>query len=103
MGRVKDGKSRVFVYYSWIVCCAAIISPFMYSLVTGWDALVRTVIVFLKCPGSLPLPSYVTSICPSSPGRMGTRVNVGIVHPHEANAWLMMRGASPVFLNLKVH
>lgn len=37
-------------------------------------------------PGNLPLPLYVTLICPVFPGMMGFLVYSGTVHPHDEKA-----------------
>ena len=49
-------------------------------------ALVRKVMDFLKCPGNLPAPLYVTFTVPVFPGNIGSCEYSGIVHPQEATA-----------------
>ena len=39
-------------------------------------------------------------ICPLSPGLIGSLGYWGTVHPHDAIAWWITNGPSPVFLNL---
>lgn len=53
----------VFAYF-----LASSMTPSMYKRVISGSPLVRTVMVFLKCPGNLPLPLYVTFISPFFPG-----------------------------------
>ena len=53
----------VFAYF-----LASSMTPSMYRRVISGSPLVRTVMVFLKCPGNLPLPLYVTFISPFFPG-----------------------------------
>ena len=50
----------------------------------------------------LPELSNVTLTSPSSPGATGVLVYSGTVHPHEADALEITKGAFPVFLNLNV-
>lgn len=60
------------------------ISPSMYNRVISTLPLVRTVILFLKCPGNFPLPLYVTSMLPFCPGAIGRLSYWGTVHPQLA-------------------
>lgn len=82
---------------------ASSIVPSMYMRVISVFPFVLRVIVFLKCPGYLPLPLYVTLIVPLSPGAMGLLVYCGTVHPQLAMAWFMTRGALPILVNVNMH
>lgn len=50
----------------------------------------------------LVLESKVTSIFPFSPGLMGARGGVEVVHPHEALAEEMIKGELPELVKVKV-
>ena len=54
------------VFFAYFL--ASSMTPSMYNRVISGSPLVRTVMVFLKCPGNLPLPLYVTFISPFFPG-----------------------------------
>ena len=82
-GRLHDGlfmpvihAEAMSVIHARYSCSdeAAAISPVMYSRVRLFDAFERMLIAFLKWPGTLPLPLYVTVISPRSPGLTGVLV-----------------------------
>lgn len=73
--------------------------PFIVSNTVGFVAFEPTEIVFLK--GITLLVSYLTSISPFSPGKIGCSGFFGIVQPHEALTLVIISGESPVLVNLK--
>ena len=79
----------------------SISSPLILITIVGVSALEVTVMAFLKGPAGL-LVSYLTSICPVSPGAIGSSGFLGIVQPQLDFTLLITSGASPVFVNSKV-
>lgn len=75
----------------------------MYRRTVSLTPFVRTVMVFLKRAGNVPLPLYVTLISPFSPGSIGFFVYEGTVQPQLAIACFITRGVFPVFVNVKTH
>ena len=59
------------------------------------------IFIDLLNPPGRPIAEYLTSITPVPPGAIGALGKLGTVHPQVAFAFTIIRGASPVFLNLK--
>lgn len=93
----KGALSSLFIYF------ASSIVPSTYKRTISFFALDFIVIDFLKCPGNLPLPLYVTVTVPFPPGAIGALVYDGTVHPQLAIAWFITSGASPTLVKLNVH
>ena len=79
----------------------SITKPLIFKATVGEStALDITVIVFLI--GLTRLVSYLTSISPTFPGKIGASGFLGIVHPQLELTLETIKGASPVFVNLKM-
>src|SRR5574344_216578 len=74
------------VYLLAVASSSAFMFPSIYNLLISVMPFVRTVTVFLKCPGNFPLPLYVTLISPFCPGMIGFLVHSGTVQPQLATA-----------------
>lgn len=81
----------------------SVISPSMTKRTILFLALDLTVMVLENRPGISPVPLYVTSMVPLSPAFTGSLVKDGTVQPHEAKAWLIISGAVPTFVKLKLY
>lgn len=59
------------------------------------------IVITLFCIPGLLLESNCTLICPELPEGIGCLGQEGIVQPHEAVAFEIINGVSPIFLKLK--
>jgi len=73
--------------------------PLIFKATVWVSAFEVTVIVFRI--GLTRFVSYFTSISPFSPGKIGSVGFLGTVHPQLDFTFDTIKGASPVFLNLK--
>src|SRR5690606_26460359 len=96
---VYCSTTLLFFFSRRLLSLLSTTSPLIFKATVGVSALEITVIVFLM--GITRLVSYLTSICPTSPGIMGPSGFLGMVQPQVDDTLDIIKGALPVLVNSK--